>query len=247
MRDFLSITRKLGGMASACFMVSAICGLPAYGQQSSQNNTASVVIGQKQENQAEKIRINDKNMAHRYFKEMGMSGAAGVFQPRLAGLKTRAEIHKDGNFTSHCGTGLTKFIDPQVINDRFPANPRTVAVFQFEDVTSKIGTTGFSPLIESKTSTPLGDGKRSNTLVGFSTLLPNSRAIFNPANITTLEIQAGRQGRAGEAAPQKPVPRIERTHEQGVEIFSPFVSYLVEVTLTSLVRFTICWPCNPAP
>jgi hypothetical protein len=58
MRDFLYITRKLGGMASACFIVSATCGLPAYGQQSPQNNTASVAVGQKQENETDKIRMN---------------------------------------------------------------------------------------------------------------------------------------------------------------------------------------------
>jgi hypothetical protein len=74
---------------------------------------------------------------------------------------------------------LTKFIDPHVINDRFPANPPTGAIFQFKDVTSKIGMSGFSTLIESKTSTPLGDANRINTLAGFSTAVANSQTFFN--------------------------------------------------------------------
>lgn len=187
MRDFLSIARKFGGMASACFIMAATCGIPAYGQQSPQNNTASIVAVQKQENQTDKIRMNAENVAHPFFKDMGVPGAAGVFHSRLAGLATRIESHTDGNFTSHCGTGLTKFIDPHVINDWFPANPPTGVIFQFKDVTSKIGMSGFSPPIESKTSTPLGDAKRINTLAGFSTAVANSRTFFNQANLTTHE------------------------------------------------------------
>lgn len=187
MRNFLSIRRKLGGMASAGFILLATCGLPAHGQQSPQNDTASVLIGQDQENQTDKIRLYDENVAHPFFQDIGMPEAAGVFHIRLAGLTTRTENYTEGNFTSLCGAGLTKLIAPQVTNDRFPAKPRTIAVFQFKDVTSKIGRGGFSPLIESKTSTPFGDAKRINNLAGFSTAVSNSRTFFNQASIPTRE------------------------------------------------------------
>ncbi len=107
MRDFLSITRKLGGMSLACFIVSATWGLPAYGQQSPQNNIASVVVGQKQENQTDKFRMNDEYVAPPLFKDMGVPGAGGVFYPRLTGLATRTESQTDSIFTSHCGIELT--------------------------------------------------------------------------------------------------------------------------------------------
>jgi hypothetical protein len=118
---------------------------------------------------------------------MGVLGAAGVFNARLVGLATHTESHTDRDFNSHFGTGLTKFIDPHIRNDRFPANPRTVAIFQFKDVTSKNGMSGFSPLIESKTPTRSGDAKRITTPVSFSTALANSQAFFNQAYITTRE------------------------------------------------------------
>jgi hypothetical protein len=187
MRAFLSMTRKLGGMATACFIVLATCGFPAYGQQSPQNNTASVVFGQKQEDQAGKIRMNDENVAHSYFSDIGVPAAAGVFHPRLFGLATRAESHTEGNFTSPCGTRLTSFKELHVINEKFPANPRTIAAFQFKDATSKVGMNGFSPLIDSKASMPIDDAKGANTLAGFSTTAANPQTFFNQANITTRE------------------------------------------------------------
>ena len=206
MRNFLSITRRLGGMASACFIVSAACGLLAYGQQSPQTNTASVEVGEQQENQTDKVRMNDENLAHPFFKDMGVPGAAGVFHPRLDGLATRSESHTDGNFTSHCGAGLTRFIDPQVINDRFPANPPAGAIFQFKDVPNRNGISGFSPLIDSRTSTRSGDAKRINTPAGLSTVLPNSRALFNQATITTRENTAWTAGLGWESNPSKTCP-----------------------------------------
>ena len=204
-RGSLSITRRVGGMASACFIVSAACGLPVYGQQSPQNNTASVGVGQEQENQTDKIGMDDENVEHPFFKDIGVPGAAGVFHPRLGGLATRTESHTDGNFTSHCGAGLSKFIDPHVTNDRFPANPPAGAIFQFKDVTSKNGMSGFSPLIEPKTSRRSGDAKRLNTLAGPSSVLPNSRALFNQATITTRENTGGTAGQ-GWGSPTKTCP-----------------------------------------
>lgn len=200
MRDLLSITRKLGGIASACFIVSATCGLPAYGQQSPQNNIASVVVGQKQGNQTDKFRMNDENGVYLFFKDMG---AVGVFYPRLTGLATRTESHTDGNFTSHCGTELTKLTNPLIRNDRFSANPSTVTIFQFKDVTSKIEISGFSPLIESNTPPPLGTAKRTNTPAGFSTVLANSRAFFNQATITARENSWWRAAQRWASKPSK--------------------------------------------
>ena len=206
MRDFLSITRKLGGMTLACFIVPATCGFPAYGQQSRQNNTASIAVGQKQENQNAKIRMNDENLVHPFFKDMGVPGAAGVFHPRLAGLATRTESHTDGNFTSHCATGLTKFIDSSAINGRFPGKRPAGDIFQFKDVTNRNGMSGFSPLFESKTSTPLGDLNRINTLAGLSTVLPNSRALFNQATITAHENTGWTAGEGWGSRPSRACP-----------------------------------------
>ena len=206
MRDFLSITRKLGGMTLACFIVPATCGFPAYGQQSRQNNTASIAVGQKQENQNAKIRMNDESLAHPFLKDMGVAGAAVLFHPRPAGLATPTESHTEGNFTSHCGTGLTKFIDPHAINGRFPSKRPAGAIFQFKDVTNKNGMSGFSPLFESRTSTPLGDLNRINTLAGLSTVLPNSRALFNQATITTRANTGWTGGKGWRSGPSRACP-----------------------------------------
>ena len=203
MRDFLSMTRNLGGMSLACFIVSATCGLAAYGQQSPQNNIASVIVGQKQETQTEKIRMNDEYVAQPLFKDMGVPGAAGVFYPRLDWLATRAESHTEGNFTSRCGTELVKLTDPQIRNDRFSASPRTVAIFQFKDVTNTNGISGFPPLIESNTSSPLGAAKHINTRAGFSTVLADSRAFFNQAYITARENSWWRAAQRWASKPSK--------------------------------------------
>jgi hypothetical protein len=203
MRDFLSMTRKLGGISLACFIVSAASGLPAYGQQSLQDNIASIVGGQKQENRADKIRMNDEYVAQPLFKDMGVPGATGVFYPRLAWLATRAESHTEGNFTSHCGTELVNLPDPQIRNDRFSASPRTVALFQFTDVTSTNGISRFPPLIESHTSSPLGAAKQINTRAGFSIVLADSRAFFNQAYITARENSWWRAAQRWASKPSK--------------------------------------------
>jgi hypothetical protein len=174
-------------MVSACFIVSATWGLSAYGQQSPQYNTASVDVGHKQESQTDKIGMNDENVAHPFFKGSGVPDTAGGFHPRPDRLATHTESHTDGNFTSRCGTELTKFIDPHVINDRFPANPPTGAIFQFKDVTNKDGMSGFLARIESKTSTQSGNTKRLNTPASHSTVPLNSRALFNQSTMTTRE------------------------------------------------------------
>ena len=100
MSDFLSMTRKLGGMAIAFGIVTAACGLPTYGQQSPQNDPSLAVQVQKQENQAGRIRMNDTKVAHPFFKELGVPGSAGGFQPQLAGRANRIENYSDGNSVS---------------------------------------------------------------------------------------------------------------------------------------------------
>ena len=178
MLNFLSLARKLGVMASACLLVLAAWGLPAYGQQSPQNNT-SPAMGQNQDKQADNMGMQDEEVAHPFFTHMGVPEAVGVFNLRLAGLATRTGGHTDGDFAFHFETGLTKFIGLHIRNDRFLANPRTEAMFQFAAVRSKNGMSGFSPIIEFEIPTRSGGGKRINTLVGFSTALANSRASFN--------------------------------------------------------------------
>ncbi len=132
MANFVSITRKLGGRTLECFIVLATFGLSAYGQGLPQNNTAAVAVREAQDSQTNKMGMNSEILAHTFFKDVGIPGGAGVFNPRLAGLATRPESHTDPNFSSQCATRLTKFIDPHAANDRFPANPHTVAIFQLQ-------------------------------------------------------------------------------------------------------------------
>lgn len=178
MTSLLSFVRKFGGMAAACLIAVAACGVPAHGQQPPQNKTFPE-MGQNQDKQAEKMSMQDEEVAHAFFTHMGVPEAVGVFSLRLAGLATRVGGRTEGDFAFHFETGLTKFIGLHVRNDRFLDKPRSEVMFQFAAVRSKNGMSGFSPIIEFEIPTRRGDGKRIHTLVGFSTALANSRVSFN--------------------------------------------------------------------
>ena len=169
--------RKLGGMASVYLIALATWGFPAHGQESPQNN-APPAMGPNGDGQADKMG-KDEEVAHPFFTHMGMPEAVGVFNLRLAGLATRVDGHTKGDFGFHFETGLTKSIGLHVRNDRFLDKPRTEVMFQFAALRSKDGMSGFSPIIEFEFPTRSGDGKRINTLVGFSTALTNSNISFN--------------------------------------------------------------------
>ena len=178
MLNVLSFARKLGAMASACFIVLAASALPVYGQQKPPDNTAPAAE-QMPNNQSDKTGMEEEEVAHPFFTHMGVPEGVGVYNLRLAGLATRTGGHTDGDFAFHFETGLTKFIGLHIRNDRFLTNTRTEAMFQFAAVRSKNGMSGFSPIIEFEFPTRSGGGSRVNTLVGFSTALANSRAAFN--------------------------------------------------------------------
>ncbi len=165
-------------IALVCLMMFAAWGLPAYSQQMPQDTTAAAP-GKNQDNQTDKVGMEEEEVAHPFFTHMGVPEGVGVYNLRLAGLATRTDGHTDGDFAFHFETGLTKFIGLHVRNDRFLTNTRTEAMFQFAAVRSKNGMSGFSPLIEFEFPTRSGGGKRINTLVGFSTALANSRVSFN--------------------------------------------------------------------
>ena len=178
MTSLLGCVRKFGGMASACSIALSAWGLPAYGQQPPESNTAPP-MGQHQDKQADKVSMQDEEVAHPFFTHMGVPEAVGVFNLRLAGLATRVGGRTEGDFAFHFETGLTRFIGLHVRNDRFLDKPRTEVMLQFAALRSKNGMSGFSPIVEFEIPTRSGDGTRINTLVGFSTALSNARASFN--------------------------------------------------------------------
>lgn len=152
-------------------------GFPAHGQEPPQNS-ASPAMGQNRDERTGKMGV-DEEVAHPFFTHMGMPEAVGVFNLRLAGLATRVDGRTEGDFAFHLETGLTKSIGLHVRNDRFLDKPRTEVMFQFAALRSKDGMSGFSPIIEFEFPTRSGDGKRINTLVGFSTALTNSNVSFS--------------------------------------------------------------------
>ncbi len=182
MTSHFSFVRKFGGMASVCLIVLAAWELPTYCQQPPQNNTPPAMgqnMGQNQDKPADKMGMDEEEVAHPFFTHMGVPEAVGVFNLRLAGLATRVGGRTEGDFAFHFETGLTKFIGIHVRNDMVRMNYRTEVMVQFAAVRSKNGMSGFSPVIEFEIPTRSGDGKRVNTLVGFSTALASSRVAFN--------------------------------------------------------------------
>ncbi len=93
---------------------------------------------------------------HAFFTHMGLPEGVGVFNLRPAGLATRAEGKRDGDFAFHLETGLTRAIGLHIRNDRFLDVPRTEAMFQFAVITSRDGMSGFAPLIEFEVPHALG-------------------------------------------------------------------------------------------
>ena len=136
-------------------------------------------MGQNQDQQADKMGMQEEEVAHPFFTHMGVPEGVGVYSLRLAGLATRTDGHTEGDFAFHFETGLTEFIGLHVRNDRFLDNPLTEIMFQFAAVRSKNGMSGFSPIIEFEIPTGSGGGNRINTLVGFSSALANSRVSFD--------------------------------------------------------------------
>jgi hypothetical protein len=180
MQGFWSLTSIFRIVATSCFIASGVCGLSAYAQQPSANNSPPAG-GQQQGSPSDQMGMNDEEeeVAHPFFTHMGVPEAVGVFNLRLGGLATRADGRTKGDFAFHFETGLTKYIGLHVRNDSFLDRTRSEVMFQFAAVRSKNGMSGFSPIIEFEIPTRKGGGSRVNTLVGFSTALANKRAAFN--------------------------------------------------------------------
>lgn len=121
----------------------------------------------------------EAELPHPFFTHMGLPEGVGVFNLRTLGLTTRADGVTDGDFAFHLETGLTPRIGLHIRNDRFLNMPRTEAMFQFAAYVSKDGMSGFAPIIEFEIPTRSGDGSRIHTLVGFTSTLGNSHAVFD--------------------------------------------------------------------
>lgn len=193
---------KFGPIALAlAFTLAMICGLPAYGQQSSVSfNTASGLTRgflaastptprpssspEMAGMSAKKTTLRDSDtmeeeLPHGFFTHEGLPDEVGSFSLRTSALAMRIDGETKGDFAFHLETGLTKRIGLHIRNDRFLNLTRSEAMFQFAVIKSKNGKSGFAPIIEFEFPTRTGGGSRINTLVGFTTKFSNERAAFN--------------------------------------------------------------------
>ena len=85
MQNFSELTRQLGIITSACFIVLSMCEFSAYAQQPSPEQIAPVIhLNEIPQTDEMQMGEEEEEIAHPFFTHMGMPEHVGVFSLRLA-------------------------------------------------------------------------------------------------------------------------------------------------------------------